>query len=246
MSKGKATPAGTARAIIAPLRAALGRTAKVAGSLRRFQPEVHDADIVVAEPVDMNAVRAVPDLVVVEAGQEKIRVRVAGFQADIVVTDPEHHGAAMLYLTGPRELNLAMRARAKAAGLTLNQRGLWRGDELVAAATEKEIFAAMQLEWVMPMHRGDAQLRSTRVDWSEQVQGSAKDPYVVAACEGEYSCSCRGFSFHEYAAPDGTRRKWCKHIDEALMRRGISNQMAERTLVKRRRKRKKATKKEAA
>lgn len=239
MSKGKPIPCNEALDRVQPLLAVLGDTAKIAGSLRRMKETVRDADIVVAEPVDMAKLRKVPKVKVLEAGDEKIRVTIGGFQADIVVTDPEHHGAAWLYLTGPRDLNLAMRARAKDAGLKLNQRGLWDGDKLVASHTEKDIFKALGLRFVLAHRRDECKLVAADADWTEKVQGSAKDPYEVTGKNGQYRCTCRGYSFHKYRNTDGEERKWCRHIDEALERRGIDNVMAERTLVPRK-KRKKA------
>lgn len=239
MSKGKPIPCNEAVERIQPLLAVLGPTAQIAGSLRRMKETVRDADIVVAEPVDMKKLRKVAKLKVLEAGEEKIRVTVAGFQADIVVTDPEHHGGAWLYLTGPREFNLAMRARAKDAGFKLNQRGLWKGDTLVAAKTEKEIFAALGLKFVLAHRRDECKLATVGADWTENIQGSAKDPYDVTCKDDHLRCTCRGFSFHQYVNPDGEKRKWCRHIDEALERRELPNPMAERTLVPRK-KRKKA------
>ena len=240
MSKGKPTPCNEAVDHVQPLLAVLGPTAKIAGSLRRMKATVHDADIVVAEPVDMKRLRKVPKLKVLEAGEEKIRVKVSGFQADIVVTDTEHHGAAWLYLTGPRDLNLAMRARAKDAGLKLNQRGLWDGETLLASRTEKEIFAALGLRFVLAHNRDECKLATAGADWTEKVEGSAKDPYEVTCKDDQYRCTCRGFSFHKYRNEDGEERKWCRHIDVALERRDLDNPMLNRTIIARKRKRKKA------
>ncbi len=239
MSKGKPIACNKAVERVQPLLDVLGPTAKIAGSLRRMKETVRDADIVVAEPGDMKRLRKLPKLKVLEAGNEKIRVTLGGFQADIVVTDPEHHGGAWLYLTGPREFNLAMRARAKDAGLKLNQRGLWEGETLVAARTEKEIFAALGLRFVLAHRRDECKLATASPDWTEKVQGSGKDPYEVTCKKHQYRCTCRGFSFHKYRNPDGEERKWCRHIDIALERRGLDNPMAERTLVPRRKKSKK-------
>ena len=235
MSKGKPVANNEALERVQPLLAVLGTTAKIAGSLRRMKATVRDADIVVAEPVDMKRLRKVPKLKVIEAGEQKIRVTVAGFQADIVITDPEHHGGAWLYLTGPREFNLAVRARAKAAGLKLNHRGLWDGDELVAATTEREIFAALGLRFVLAHNRSANKIVTADADWTELVEGSAAEPYEVTCKDGHYRCTCRGYSFHKYRNADGEERNWCKHIDVALERRGLDNPMLDRTIIARKR-----------
>lgn len=245
MSKGKLIPCNDALDRIQPLLAALGSTAQIAGSLRRGKEMVRDADIVIAEPVNMKTLRKMRKLRVLEAGDEKIRVRVNGFQADIVVTDPEHHGAAWLYLTGPREFNLAMRSRAKEAGFKLNQRGLWKDDKLIASRTEKEIFAALGLKFIFATQRDKCRFVTAGADWVEKIQGSAKEPYEVTYKDGHYRCTCPGFSFHRYVNPMGVERNWCKHIDIALERRGLDNPMLVRNLIPRKRKKGKKSKKAA-
>lgn len=79
---------------------------------------------------------------------------------------PEHeYGYALLYFTGSAHFNRSMRHYAKAKGYSLSDHGLVhavkvgannvvRGTEnLVPAATEEEIFAALGLEYIAPTDR---------------------------------------------------------------------------------------------
>ena len=216
MSKGREIPCGEAALLVQPLLVVLGPTAKLAGSLRRGKQRVRDADVVVAEAPDLGAIKAL-GAQVLEAGAEKIRVEVAGdLQVDIVVTDAEHHGGCWLYLTGPRDFNLAMRSRAKDEGYLLNQRGLFRrdGGELLAAATEREVFAALGLRFVLPHARSGSSLYPLETEGAvfEIASSSGAGRYRVVIRDGRGICPCKGYSFCK------RRPKECRHTREALCR----------------------------
>ncbi len=63
----------------------------------------------------------------------------------------------MQYFTGSKAHNIVLRDRAIARGLKLNEYGLFRSadDARVAGATEEEIYAALDLDWVPPELRED-------------------------------------------------------------------------------------------
>src|SRR6185503_4683761 len=48
------------------------------------------------------------------------------------------------------EHNVALRGRAQARGLKINEYGLWRGDALVPCADEEELYAALGLAYIPP------------------------------------------------------------------------------------------------
>jgi DNA polymerase (family 10) len=50
-------------------------------------------------------------------------------------------------------MDKASRSLAKSKRLILNEYGLWRGNERIAGADEKEIFKALGLEYVPPEQR---------------------------------------------------------------------------------------------
>lgn len=120
---------------------------------------------------------------VLAAGESKSSVRLAipdeiggrfgggesgsSIQVDLRVVPPDRWGAALMYFTGSKDHNVRLRERAIKRGLTLNEYGLFeddaeaegspqsRGLEPIAAATEEEVYAALDLAWVPPTVRED-------------------------------------------------------------------------------------------
>ncbi|MBC7834901.1 MAG: PHP domain-containing protein [Phycisphaerales bacterium] len=163
-----------------------------AGSLRRGRETVADIDILVAVTDEAAGRRATEAFVgavgvrsVIVSGPAKSSVQAAvladlgrwgkeltgdeivkgpSIQVDLRVVPPQSWGAALMYFTGSKEHNVAMRERALKRGLTLNEYGLFphekgdddldapqrRGVMAVAGATEEVVFAALGLEWVPP------------------------------------------------------------------------------------------------
>lgn len=56
-----------------------------------------------------------------------------GLQVDLRVVAAASYGAALLYFTGSRTHNIALRKLAQAAGLKLNEYGIYRGRNRPAA-----------------------------------------------------------------------------------------------------------------
>jgi DNA polymerase (family 10) len=76
-------------------------------------------------------------------------------QADLRIVPRESKGAAMQYFTGSKPHNIALRDRAIARGLKLNEYGLFKiegpeGGVRIAGATEEEIYRALDLDWIAP------------------------------------------------------------------------------------------------
>jgi DNA polymerase (family 10) len=82
-------------------------------------------------------------------------------QVDLRVVKPDCYGAALQYFTGSQAHNVAVRQIAVRAGLKLSEYGLFRvrdgaDEELIASATEEEVYAALGLQWVPPPMREDS------------------------------------------------------------------------------------------
>ena len=155
----------TADPIVAALAATLRRVpgverVDVAGSIRRRKEMVGDADLLaIARPGDDVIARFVelaPVADVVARGETKVTVRVDdGFQVDLRVVPPASFGAALLYFTGSKAHNVALRQLAIKRGWKLNEYGLFRGTRRIAGATEEEIYARLGLAWIPPELRED-------------------------------------------------------------------------------------------
>jgi DNA polymerase (family 10) len=99
-------------------------------------------------------------------GETKCSVRIdSGMQVDLRIVDKDAFGAAMLYFTGSKEHNVALRERAIQQGKRLNEYGVFEddGDETPPqqrglesiACSEEEIYTALNSPWIPPELRED-------------------------------------------------------------------------------------------
>lgn len=136
-----------------------------AGSMRRGMATVRDVDVIVVakDGTERAAVIAAITKAGLKAdvrdGEQKVGVSIPiasqgrSFVLDLNFCTPESRGSYYLYFTGSKDLNIRMRAEAKKKGLTLNQHGLWRGEQLLASKTEEEVFNAMEWAYIPPEKR---------------------------------------------------------------------------------------------
>lgn len=136
---------------------------KICGSLRRLRDTVADVDILVASSTPQPVANRVRDLPVVDEiiadGDTKVSFLThAGLQIDVRVIAPESFGAAIMYFTGSKAHNIALRQRAIARGMTLNEYALADAEDghVVAALSETDIYAALDLAHVVPRLREDS------------------------------------------------------------------------------------------
>ncbi len=163
---GQAMP--LARWIVDRLRQVKGvKQADYAGSLRRGRETIGDLDILVAADAKHAAditsaftgLPVVADVLV--SGKTKTSVRLKAerinVQADLRIVEPDCYGAALMYFTGSKEHNVALRRRAMERGLTLNEYALaTEGDKQpVAAKTEQDIYDALDMDFIAPELRED-------------------------------------------------------------------------------------------
>lgn len=128
---------------------------EAAGSYRRGRETVGDVDLLAVAPqpeAAMERLASYPTVAEVLAhGDTKMSVRLAsGVQVDLRVVPAESFGAALQYFTGSKDHNVVLRGRAKAAGLKINEYGVYRGDERVAGAEEADVYAALGLPCFPP------------------------------------------------------------------------------------------------
>jgi DNA polymerase (family 10) len=145
-----------------------------AGSLRRFRETVGDVDILAAAgdsaPL-MAAFTAMPEVLsVIASGDTKTSVlistehvgRPGSLQVDLRVIPADCWGAALQYFTGSQAHNVAVREIAVRKKLKLSEYGLFETESgnLLASATEEEVYARLGLDWIpAPMRedRGEVQ-----------------------------------------------------------------------------------------
>ena len=149
----------TATEIIAALA---GHTERVtyAGSLRRMRETIGDVDILATAATEgqaselMNVFRGLSGEVIV-SGPAKTSIRSGNLQADLRVVRPGAWGAALQYFTGSQAHNVAVRQIAIKNGLKLSEYGLFRNEEIIASATEEDVYAALGMQWMPPTVRED-------------------------------------------------------------------------------------------
>jgi DNA polymerase (family 10) len=135
-----------------------------AGSLRRGKETIGDLDLLVTlahgkhTPGAVEAISAhllkFPEIdQTLAQGENKVSfVLKNGLQVDVRILEKENYGAAMLYFTGSKEHNVTLRGRANKMGFTLNEYALatLKGERPVARATEQEIYAKLDLDYIPP------------------------------------------------------------------------------------------------
>jgi DNA polymerase (family 10) len=133
---------------------------EVAGSFRRAKETIGDLDVLVLAgdrgkaTEHILAYDAVAD--VVSRGSEKVTVRLtSGLQVDFRFFEPESFGAAMLYFTGSKAHNIALRRVAQDREWKLNEYGLFKGDTRLAGKDEEGVYARLDLPWIAPELRED-------------------------------------------------------------------------------------------
>jgi len=134
-----------------------------AGSLRRGRETVGDLDILVTGPAccdDAERQKLIEHIIklpglmeILARGENKVSFRLrGGMQVDVRFLPPESFGAAMQYFTGSKAHNVSLRQRALKMGYTLNEYNLAKveNQQVVAAKSEEEIYAALKLDYIPP------------------------------------------------------------------------------------------------
>ena len=127
----------------------------VAGSIRRRKETVGDADILAVSKkpekvmdyfVSMSEVARVYG-----KGRTKSMVKLKnGLDVDLRVVPAESFGAALNYLTGSKDHNIAMRRIAISKGMKLSEYGVFKGKRQVAGKTEEEVYKILGLRYIEP------------------------------------------------------------------------------------------------
>lgn len=131
-----------------------------AGSLRRMKETIGDIDLLaVTKKPTPEAVRKIMNtfinlkgvVKVWEYGLSKSSVRFSkGLDCDLRLVKPEEFGSALLYFTGSKEHNIALRKIALDQGYKLNEYGLFKGQRQIAGSSEEEIYKILGLSYIEP------------------------------------------------------------------------------------------------
>ncbi|MGO9006698.1 MAG: DNA polymerase/3'-5' exonuclease PolX [Beijerinckiaceae bacterium] len=150
-----------AQALVGFLHQGLGKgQVVVAGSYRRRRDTVGDLDILVtardgaAVGDKLSRYENVASVLAHGPTRTTVVLR-SGLQVDLRVVPEPSYGAALMYFTGSKAHNIALRGLANAHGWKLNEYGLFEGRRRIAGATEEEVYKKLDLAFVPPELRED-------------------------------------------------------------------------------------------
>lgn len=146
--------------------------AEIAGSLRRRRETIGDLDLVCAvaaadrEAVARHFEEAGRVDRVLASGATKVSVQLArGFQSDLRMVEREEFAAAFHHFTGSKEHNVELRSRAKKLGLTVNEYGVFLGEERLRTDSETDLYRHLGLPWIPPeMREGLGEIELAEAD----------------------------------------------------------------------------------
>src|SRR5258708_37802978 len=135
-----------------------------AGSLRRGKETVGDLDLLLTLADGFTAQKHIDAIAehilkypridqVLAHGENKVSFTLDnGIHVDVRLLDKASFGAPLLYFTGSREHNVALRGRANDMGYTLNEYALatLNGEGRVSGRTEEEIYGKLKLDFIPP------------------------------------------------------------------------------------------------
>lgn len=132
----------------------------VAGSCRRRRDTVGDLDVLVTAAdgasVGNRLVTYENIAEVLAHGPTRTTVVLRSrLQVDVRAVPDLSYGAALLYFTGSKAHNIALRALANEHKWKLNEYGLFAGRRRIAGATEEEVYKALGLIFIPPEMRED-------------------------------------------------------------------------------------------
>jgi DNA polymerase (family 10) len=132
----------------------------VAGSFRRMRETIGDLDILAiasaSSPV-MNRFAGYDEVQeVLSQGPTRGSVVLrSGLQVDLRVMEAPAYGAALVYFTGSKAHNIAIRRRAQLQGLKISEYGVFRGKARIAGDTETSVYRALGLPLIPAELRED-------------------------------------------------------------------------------------------
>ncbi len=130
----------------------------IAGSYRRQRETVADLDYLVVAADSYAVMKAfvaydeVKDVLAKGTTRASVRFK-NGLQVDLRSVARESFGAALLYFTGSKAHNIALRRLAQQRDLKINEYGVFKGEQRIAGETEESVYATLGLRWIPPEAR---------------------------------------------------------------------------------------------
>ncbi|HXX84025.1 MAG TPA: DNA polymerase/3'-5' exonuclease PolX [Casimicrobiaceae bacterium] len=233
-----ATAGQYAQALTEYLQAVPGvERAIVAGSYRRMRETVGDLDVLVSvrasSPV-AERFAAYPEVAeVLSGGEKRVSVRLkSGLQVDLRAVPQQSLGAALVYFTGSKAHNIALRRIAQERGLKINEYGVFKGTKRIAGETEESVYRAVGLPLIPPELREDrGEIEAARAGRLPDLVGYADlkgDLHAhTTATDGrdtlqDMAAAARTLGFEYLAITEHSRRQAMTHgLDPERLRQQI-------------------------
>jgi DNA polymerase (family 10) len=225
----------TARRLVDYLEKIEGvRDVAVAGSYRRRRETVGDLDILVSArsgaPVVERFVAFAEVATVTSKGQTRSTVRLkSGMQVDLRVVRQVSYGAALMYFTGSKAHNIAIRKLAIKKGYKINEYGVFKGEKRIAGKTEAEVYERLGLPFIEP------ELREDRGEIEAARKGRLPKLITLADLKGDLHChtdaSDGRHSLEQMAAAAAERGHEYISINDHSQHVTIANGLDERRLL---------------
>ncbi len=129
---------------------------EIAGSFRRAKDVIGDIDLLVASnnPVSelMSVFKSYPDSisVIISGSNRSSMLLNGGIQVDLRIVPEESFASALLYFTGSKSHNIAIRKIAVEKKMLLNEYGLFQNGRNLFCKSENEIYDKLGMKWIPP------------------------------------------------------------------------------------------------
>lgn len=209
----------------------------VAGSYRRRRDTIGDLDILVTSAHGQTigdrlvAYDNVAEVLAHGPTRTTVVLR-SGLQVDVRAVPEQSYGAALLYFTGSKAHNIALRSLANEREWKLNEYGLFSGKRRIAGASEEDVYQKLGLAYIPPELREDrgeiALAKTNRLPQLVTVEDIRGDLHVhsdwtdgTASIEAmAATAQARGYAY--IALTDHSRRVAMAHgLDPARLARQI-------------------------
>lgn len=129
---------------------------EIVGSYRRRKETIGDLDVLIVSKKPGKVMdfftKIDKPLTILVKGPSKSSVKLgSGLQVDLRVFGESSYGSAMLYFTGSKDHNIALRRLAISKKMKLSEYGLFHAKKSVAGKTEIEVYKKLGLkQWIPP------------------------------------------------------------------------------------------------
>ena len=136
------------------------KQATCAGSFRRRKDTIGDLDILITTQENKSAIDyfvKFDDIAeIISQGPTRSTVRLrSSIQVDLREVNDESYGSALVYFTGSKDHNIAIRKIAVQKKLKINEYGVFKGKKQITGKTEADVYAQINLPYIEPELRED-------------------------------------------------------------------------------------------